>query len=99
MAKRKIVWTIRARLRLFEILKFYEERNQNKTYSDKLFKAINRGTHQLIRFPGLGFSSIEPGVRGVVIKGFIIYYEDRGTKIYIISVRDCRQNPNNFRIK
>ena len=40
MAKRKVVWSHRANIKLFEILEFYTERNKSTTYSSKLYTII-----------------------------------------------------------
>ena len=37
MAKRKIVWSHKARIKLLMTLEFYTERNKSKTYSKKLY--------------------------------------------------------------
>lgn len=42
MAERKIVWSHRARIKLYAILEFYSERNKSKAYSAKLYAKFNR---------------------------------------------------------
>ncbi len=42
MVKRKIVWSHRAKIKLFEILDFYTERNKSDTYSKKLYKKFKK---------------------------------------------------------
>jgi len=41
MAKRKIVWSNQAKIKLYDILSFYAERNKSKTFSVKLYKRFN----------------------------------------------------------
>lgn len=42
MVKRKIVWSNRARIKLFEILEFYTERNKSRVYSAKLYQRLTK---------------------------------------------------------
>ncbi|OQA98591.1 MAG: hypothetical protein BWY22_00758 [Bacteroidetes bacterium ADurb.Bin217] len=40
MGKRIIIWSHKAKIKLFEILDFYTHRNKSKFYSKKLYKKI-----------------------------------------------------------
>jgi len=59
MAKRKIVWSHRAKIRLYEILDFYIERNKSKTYSIKLNKILQKETKVLLKYPEIGLKTTE----------------------------------------
>lgn len=48
MARHKIVWSHRAKIRLFEILDYFAERNSSKTYSEKPYHKFNKGLKLLI---------------------------------------------------
>jgi len=75
MVRRKIIWSHRARIKLFEILEFYSERNKSKTYSAKLYHRLNKELKILIRQPEIGLhTEIEP-VRGLIIDDYILFYE------------------------
>jgi len=93
MAKRKIVWSNRARKRLYEILEFYIERNKSKTYSAKLYRLLQKEVKILIKFPELGLKTTEDNVRGLIIDVYIIYYEITEDRILIHTVWDTRQDP------
>ena len=99
MAKRKIVWSNRAKKRLYGILEYYIERNKSKTYSIKLYKLLNKEIKLLIKYPDLGLKTSEETVRGLIIDTFIIYYEVTEDKIIIHTIWDCRQNPDSKIIK
>ncbi len=99
MAKRKIVWSPKASLKLFEILEFYRERNQSKAYSIKLYKKFNQKLSRLIELPELGIKTEMESVRGLIVDGFILFYEITSDKIIVHTVWDCRQNPNDLEIK
>jgi len=38
-------------------------------------------------------------IRGLIIGDFILFYEITSENIIVHSIKDCRQNPNNFNIK
>ena len=99
MAKRKIIWSNRAKKRLYGILEFYIERNKSKTYSIKLYKLLNREVKLLLKYPDLGLKTTEPSVRGLIIDDYIVYYEVTDNKIIIHSIWDCRQDPDSKIIK
>jgi toxin YoeB len=99
MAKRKIVWSGRAKKRLYEILEFFIERNKSKSYSIKLYKLLNKEVKLLLKYPDLGLKTSEESVRGLIIDNFIIYYEITDDKIIIHTIWDCRQDPDSKIIK
>jgi len=99
MAKRKIVWSNRAKNRLYGILEFYIERNKSKSYSIKLYKLLNKEVKLLLKYPDLGLKTTEPSVRGLIIDNYIIYYEVTDDKIIIHTIWDCRQDPDSKIIK
>jgi plasmid stabilization system protein ParE len=93
MAKRKIVWSARSQKRLYEILDFNIERNKSNSYSNKLYKLLQKETKILLKYPFLGLKTTEDSVRGLIIDEYIIYYEVTEDKIIIHTIWDCRQNP------
>jgi toxin YoeB len=99
MAKRKIVWSDRAKKRLYGILEFYIERNKSKSYSIKLFKLLHKEVKLLLKYPDLGLKTSEESVRGLIIDTFIVYYEVTEDKIIIHTIWDCRQDPDSKIIK
>ncbi len=99
MARRKIIWSLRAKIKRYDILEFYIKRNKSKTYSIKLNKKINTELKLLESQPNLGIKTDIEGVRALIIKEFTIYYEVFKDKIVIHTIWDCRQNPNDLVIK
>jgi len=65
MVKRKIVWSHRARIKLYEILKFYYDRNQSNSYSNKLYKRFTKELKLLKKHPDLGINTEIENVRGL----------------------------------
>jgi plasmid stabilization system protein ParE len=99
MAKRKIVWSNRAKIRLYAILDFYIVRNKSKVYSIKLQKLISKEVNLLLKQPDLGLKTSEDTTRGLIIENYIVYYEISEDKIIIHTIWDCRQNPDDKIIK
>jgi toxin YoeB len=99
MAKRKIIWSHRARISRYEILKFYVERNKSNTYSRKLNNRINKELRLLRRFPDLGIKTEIKGVRGLIIDKFILFYETNEDFIIVHYMWDSRQDPGKLKIK
>jgi plasmid stabilization system protein ParE len=99
MAKRKIVWSNRAKIRLYAILDFYIKRNKSKVYSIKLQKLISKEVNLLLKQPDLGLKTSEETTRGLIIQDYIVYYEITDDKIIIHTIWDCRQNPDDKIIK
>lgn len=99
MVKRKIVWSNRANIKLFEILDFYKKRNKSTTFSKKLFKKFVSEISLLVEQPELGVKTDIDNVRGLIVDNFILYYEIYTDLIVIHTVWDCRQNPESLKIK
>ena len=99
MAKRKIVWSNRAKIRLYAILDFYIVRNKSNVYSIKLQKLISKEVNLLLKQPDLGLKTSEDTTRGLIIENYIVYYEITDDKIIIHTIWDSRQNPDNKIIK
>ena len=99
MARRKIIWSNRAKIRLYAILDFYIVRNKSKVYSIKLQKLISKEVNLLLKQPDLGLKTSEDSTRGLIIENYIIYYEITDDKIIIHTIWDSRQNPDNKIIK
>jgi plasmid stabilization system protein ParE len=99
MAKRKIVWSNRAKIRLYAILDFYVVRNKSKVYSNKLQKLISKEVNLLLKQPDLGLKTSEDTTRGLIIGNYIVYYEITDEKIILHTIWDSRQNPDDKIIK
>ena len=99
MAKRKIVWSHRARIKLLMILEFYTERNKSKTYSKKLYTKFNKELSLLLKQPEIGIKTELDSVRGLIVEEFILFYEVTNEMIIVHTLWDSRQNPADLRIK
>jgi plasmid stabilization system protein ParE len=99
MVKRKIVWSHRAKIRLYAILDFYFVRNKSKVYSIKLQRLISKEVNLLLKQPDLGLKTSEDTTRGLIIENYIVYYEITDDKIIIHTIWDCGHNSDDKIIK
>lgn len=98
MAKRKIIWSRKADIRLFEILDFYTNRNKSNKYSAKLYKRFIKELELVDRHPEIGIKTDFDDIRGLIVEKYILFYEITPLSIYVHLIWDCRQNPNDLRI-
>jgi plasmid stabilization system protein ParE len=99
MAKRKIVWSHRARMRLLEILEYFAVRNGNKIYSEKLYHLFNKELKLLLKHPDLGIKTDIASVRGLIVGDYILYYEETTDAIIVHTLWDSRQDPDKLKVK
>lgn len=99
MAKRKIVWSHRAKNKLLMILEFYTERNKSKTYSKKLYLKFNKELLLLKTQPDICIKTELEAVRGLIVDEFILFYEMISEMIIVHTLWDSRQNPTDLSIK
>jgi len=99
MAKRKIVWSSRAKSDLSNILEFFYIRNRSKTYSKKLNSKLRKAIRLLIKHPLIGIQSDVENIRALVEGDYAIFYQVTEETIRIITIWDCRQNPDNLTIQ
>src|SRR5690606_41567061 len=99
MAKRKIVWSRKADIKLFDILDFYKTRNGNTIYSQKLYHKFIKELNRLDKQPELGIKTDIDSVRGLIVDEFILFYEVTPENIYVNILWVCNIKSNNFTIK
>lgn len=99
MAERQVIWSHRARIRLYEILEYFAERNKSRTYSIKLFQRFTRQLKLAAEQPDLGIKTEVEGVRGLIIGDYILFYEATTDRIIVHTVWDSRQDPSKLKVK
>ena len=99
MAKRKIICSHKAKVKLTEILEFYIKRNNSDTYSVKLYNQIQKSVKLLQKQPNLGIRTDLDGIRSLIIGEFLVFYEPSNDQIIIHTLWDCRQNPDDLILK
>ena len=98
MARRKIIWSHRAKIKRLEILEFFIERNKSKTYSKKLNSKINKSVKLLVKYPEMGINTDIENIRGLIIDHIVLFYEFDSPNLIIQYIWDSRQNPDDLKI-
>ena len=80
-------------------MEYYYQRNKSKTYSIKLYQRVNKELKILIKQPEIGIKTEIESVRGLIIEDYILFYEYNNERIIIHTLWDCRQNPDDLKIK
>lgn len=98
MAK-QIVWSPLARHKRLEILKFWIKNNNSDTYSKKLNKLFKEAGYLISLHPNIGKPTSNDDVRFKIILHYLMFYELRNNKIYILTIWDSRQDPERFKLR
>ena len=99
MAKRRIIWSPRAKIDQFKILDYYYKRNGNKIYSQKLYKRFLSAIKLLKKHPEIGIQTDVLNIRNLIEGDYAIFYRINLNTIEIITIWDCRQDPNKLNIE
>jgi plasmid stabilization system protein ParE len=99
MGKRRIIWSENANKKLFEILEYYAQRNKSKRYSIKLYNRIRNELLLLAKQPEIGIKTDIEDVRGLIVDDYLLFYEFDVNSIIVHTLWDCRQNPEDLKIK
>ena len=99
MVRRNIVWSNRAKIKLFEILDYYTKRNESTTYSKKLYKKFSKELVLLNKQPDIGIKTGFNGIRVLIVNEYLLFYEIFPEKIVVLTIWDSRQNPDSLKIK
>jgi plasmid stabilization system protein ParE len=92
MAKR-LIWSPEARRAMSEIFEYWNNRNRSTAYSEKLFRLFVECGNSLINFPQQGKPTVFKGIRGVIVKDYLLLYTDKPDEIRVVTIFDTRQNP------
>ena len=97
MAK-QIIWTERAQKERIAIFIFFNNRNKSSVYSKKLNELIKESLILISKHPLIGKRTNKENVRVKVLKDYLIFYEITVNEIVVLSLWDCRQNPDELNI-
>ena len=67
---------------------------ENVEAGEKLLQEFNRKCRQLVSFPKMGkqYEDLRPGLRGIPLDGYIIFYQTMNENIEIVRVVSGRRN-------
>lgn len=98
MAK-KIVWSLKAKKELIEILQYWIKRNKSSTFSIKLNSLIELQLNLILDFPKIGRATDIPNVYIKVIHKYLLYYEFKDDTLYVLTIRHSSKNPKTLTLK
>ena len=93
MAKR-IIWSEQAHIERKEILRFWTSHNKSQTYSIKLNRLFKEEIQIISEFPKIGKPTNLKDIRAKIVRDYYIFYQETKDQIFIITIWDTRQNPN-----
>ncbi|MBM3434824.1 MAG: type II toxin-antitoxin system RelE/ParE family toxin [Bacteroidetes bacterium] len=94
---RRIIWTVRAQNDRKRIFEYWNNRNKSKLYSRKLNGLIRQSVGLIAKYPRMGKPTNESGVRVKVLKDYLIIYQIMPKELVILTLWDCRQNPDDLK--
>ena len=96
---KQIIWSIKAKEELFDILEFWNKHNQSNTYSSHLYQKIQINIKYISENNFIGKVTNISGVRVVVVSNYLLFYQVSEKHIEILSLFDSRRNPKDINIK
>lgn len=91
--KRKVIWTLTARVEFKDTCLYWNNRNGSHTYTNRLRKLISTNLEKISLFPQTGIPTSFEGIRFVIIKDYLLFYLEQGNNIIVVSFWDGRQDP------
>jgi plasmid stabilization system protein ParE len=90
MAKSKIIWSGRAKKKLYTILESKIRRDKNKSSAISLYKAISKGIKIIRKYPELGIRTSVNLIYGFIIESYIVFYEISADRILVHTIGDSQ---------
>lgn len=80
-----------------EILEYWIEHNQSKTYSIKLFNLFKEASSLISQYPNIGRPTDLPKIRIKTVRGYLMIYEELKEHIEILTIWNSRQDPKKLK--
>ncbi len=90
----EIKWTVRAEIQFNNVLDYWTERNQSRTYSHNLIDMVDEALIGLSRFPESGRQTENESIRIKIVRDYFIYYSFDEKELQVIDICDMRRDPN-----
>lgn len=95
----KIIWTNKAKIELFEIFEYWNNRNKSNNFSFKLNSLIQEQLNLIIDFPEIGRKTDIPNVSVKIIHKYLLYYEIIENTLFVLTIRHGSRNPKTLKIQ
>ena len=93
MAKKPVIWSLKAQQDRIAILDYWIKRNKSKTYSKKFFLLFNQAADLIAEHPSIGKPTNYKNVRIKVVRDYLLIYEELESRIEMLMIWDSRQSP------
>jgi toxin YoeB len=93
MAKKKVIWSIRAQQDRLEILEYWNSRNQSSEYSEKLFGLFKLAAALISEHPEIGKQTDIAGIRIKLVRNYLMIYQTKAKQIDILLIWDSKRDP------
>lgn len=97
MAGRRINWTLKARHERRDILFYWTNRNKSSLYSKRLRKLINQEIKYIAAHPNCGLATNFENTYYVIVRDYLIFYNENPLEVTILSIWDGRQDPGKLK--
>ena len=94
---RKVIWTKRAQQERKDILDFWINHNKSNAFSKKLNQLFKESIQLIRLYPRIGRLTDIDNVRVKVVRNYLIFYELVDENIYVLSVWDSKQDPEELK--
>lgn len=92
--KGKVIWTATASSEFKDTCAYWNKRNASPAYSRRLRKLVQATIQKILLFPKSGIPSPFEGIRFVVIRDYLLFYQEATSgDIILLSFWDARQDP------
>ena len=89
----------RSTSQLQKILEFYDERNGNIDYSQRLLRCLLEDLQRLAETPTASSPSTRPDVRFFYLMGFTIIFRYNSRQLTVLSIRSSARKPLKLYVK
>ena len=97
MAKREIIWSLRAKNDRIKILEFWIESNKSILYSRKLNNLFKKAAKFISEYPTVGKPTDDKKARIKIVRDYLIIYEVHKSAVVILTIFDSRRNPEKLK--
>ena len=94
---RRIIWTERAQKDRIAIFDYWNKRNKSFIFSRKLNELINESLRLISKHPLIGKRTYKENIRVKVLRDYLIIYELTTNELVVLSIWDCRKNPEDLK--
>jgi toxin YoeB len=94
---KQIIWTFRAQQDRKNIFEYWNNRNKSKTYCKKLNGLIKDSLKLVSKYPLIGKKTDFDRIRIKILREFLIIYEITASQIIVLTIWDCRKNPDDLK--